>query len=142
MALNLLFLGFTGLIPFTSDLLARYGDQPVAVICYAAVIAGASLMSWAMMAQARRRDFVKTSARELASPYGTARALVLPGVFVASGISQPDTCRVSLGGEFLRQPGSWCREKEEPRFRSQFPDPEPVSRLGLRLPALLASTMT
>lgn len=62
MALNLIFLGFTGLMPFTSDLLARYGDQPAAVICYAAVIAAASLIGWAMTAYARRAGLMKASA--------------------------------------------------------------------------------
>lgn len=84
MALNLLFLGFAGLVPFTSDLLARYGDQSVAVTCYAAVIAAASLMSWAMIAYARRRQYVKPSALDSAQRYGTARALALPGVFLVS----------------------------------------------------------
>ena len=84
MALNLIFLAFVGLIPFTSDLLARYGDQPTAVVIYAAVISAASLTSWAMTLYAKRSDLVRPSAAESARPYGTVRALLIPGVFLLS----------------------------------------------------------
>jgi uncharacterized membrane protein len=84
MALNLLFLGFVALIPFTSELLARYGREPVAVMWYAAVIALASFTSWGMTNYAKRRGLVKPAAIESARPFGTVQALVIPGVFLTS----------------------------------------------------------
>lgn len=123
MALNLLFLGFAGLIPFTSDLLALYENQPAAVVCYAAVIAAASLMSWAMVAHARRRNFIKSSELESAMLYGNARALVIPGVFLVSipvaFLSPPLAECLWVATFFLHPRGrSLSKSNETPRQRS------------------------
>jgi uncharacterized membrane protein len=84
MALNLVFLGAAALMPFVSEVLALYGDEPVAAMAYAAVLAVASFTSWAMIRYARRHGLVSPSARAKSYPYGTLEALLLPAVFAAS----------------------------------------------------------
>jgi uncharacterized membrane protein len=84
MALNLVFLGLAAMMPFTSELLGRYGDQSAAAILYAAVIALASIFSWTMMRYALRHNLVKPEERQASGPFGTTRGLAIPAVFLLS----------------------------------------------------------
>ena len=82
--LNLTFLGLTALMPFTTEVLARYGDQPAATMSYGTVIALASFATWSLVNYAKRHDLVKPVAAEAARRFGTLQALALPAVFALS----------------------------------------------------------
>jgi uncharacterized membrane protein len=53
-AVNVVLLGFVALLPFPSSLLADYGDEPVAVIGYAANVTGIAMLQLVIVALARR----------------------------------------------------------------------------------------
>lgn len=61
MNLNLLNLSLIVLIPFTTEVLDDYGEQPAAPILYASVLAAASLVNWAMVHHAHRAGLVRDS---------------------------------------------------------------------------------
>jgi uncharacterized membrane protein len=83
--LNLVFLGPVVLMPFSSQLLSRYGADRVAVACYAATIGLAALLElWIWLHASRRRRLVAASlsrADVLATAYRAAYTAV---VFLAS----------------------------------------------------------
>ena len=82
--LNLVFLALAALMPFASEVLARYGDEPAAAMAYGAVITLGSLTSWMMVNLAKRRGLVEPSRAEASRHFGTRRALVLPGILALS----------------------------------------------------------
>jgi uncharacterized membrane protein len=81
MALNLVFLGLCALVPFNSELLARYGSQPAATMSYGSVMALASFTSWGIISYAKRHGLVAASRLEESRYFGTRRAVILPAVF-------------------------------------------------------------
>jgi uncharacterized membrane protein len=92
-ALNLLYLGFIVLIPFSSEVLGKYGGQTPAIVLYSVDLAAVVLIGWLMAADARRGGLTSTSAaayREsrLRSAYTLAVfGLSIPIAFVAPGIA-------------------------------------------------------
>ena len=82
--LNLLYLAFVVLIPFTTDLLGEHAEDTVAAVVYAAVLAAASLINFLMIRHALRREHVIEDQREATRPFGEATALFMPGIFLAS----------------------------------------------------------
>jgi uncharacterized membrane protein len=107
MMLNLVFLGAVALMPFVSELLALYGDEPVTAMAYAAVLTAASLTSWGMIRHARSRGLVAPDARRESRHYGTKAALLLPAVFVASlpvALLSPLAAELMWGASFFVSP--------------------------------------
>lgn len=84
MGLNLLYLAWIALVPFTSDLLGDYTDQPQAVIAYAVNITGVSLTFGGQILYAYRRDLVRPSARELERRFAGPANLLIAFVFAVS----------------------------------------------------------
>ena len=64
MALNLLYLGFVVLIPFSSEVLGEHGDTEAGVILYAANLSLTNLVGGLMFLYAARSDFTTTSFAE------------------------------------------------------------------------------
>jgi uncharacterized membrane protein len=75
-ALNMLYLGWLVLIPFSSQVLGDYGGQLPAVIVYSANLAGVVLIGQWMAWDARRAGLAKTDAE-------TARENLIRGFFIA-----------------------------------------------------------
>lgn len=91
--LNLLYLGFIVLIPFSSEVLGDYGGQTPAVALYATNLAAVVLIGMYMAADARRAGLTSTddaTHREasLRSLYiGSVFLISIPVAFVAPGIT-------------------------------------------------------
>jgi uncharacterized membrane protein len=69
--LNLVFLSLIVLVPFPTELLGEYGNTTVSVVLYAVVVGTASLLSWGMLAHARRRGHVRPDAQATARRVST-----------------------------------------------------------------------
>ena len=76
MTLNLVYLAFVAVIPFTSQVLGDYGDRSAAVILYAASIAAVALVLAVQVSHAYRRGLLREDYR------AEARASA-PGAFAA-----------------------------------------------------------
>ena len=72
MALNLLFLALIVVMPFATDLVAEYGDDPIGVVIYASVVGLASLLTWLMIRHSVRHGHVRAVMR----PYGRGLGVV------------------------------------------------------------------
>lgn len=83
MVLNLVYLGFVVLVPFTSEVMGDYGDKPEAPILYALSLGLAALFNWVMVRHAPRADLVHPASRH-AQPLGDASALTIPAIFFVS----------------------------------------------------------
>ncbi len=92
-ALNLLYLGWIVLIPFSSEVLGKYGGHTAAVVLYAANLSGVVLIGLLMTADARRAGLTVTdpvAEREswVRSSYIAAVFLFsIPVAFVAPGLA-------------------------------------------------------
>lgn len=60
-SLNLGMLLFIAVVPFPTASMARYGDQPVAVVIYGAVLGTTGTLTWLMWLFAIRRRLVTSS---------------------------------------------------------------------------------
>jgi uncharacterized membrane protein len=80
--LNLLYLGSIVLIPFSSEVLGKYGGQTPAVVLYSVNLAIVVLVGLAMGDSARRRDL--TSTDEEAHRETRARTAFIAGIFLLS----------------------------------------------------------
>jgi uncharacterized membrane protein len=80
--LNLLYLGWIVLIPFSSEVLGDYGGQTAAVVVYAANLAGVVTLGLWMTADARRAGL--TSIDEETGREARIRATFIAGVFLLS----------------------------------------------------------
>jgi uncharacterized membrane protein len=90
--LNLVYLAFVVLIPFTTEVLGDFSDTTEAVILYSGVLGGVAMFNWLMIRHALVRDHVHPDQRDRTAPFGGAAALVNPAVFIASmpvGIVSP-----------------------------------------------------
>ena len=91
--LNMFYLGWIVLIPFTSEVLGEYGGKEAAVVLYAANLIGVVLTGMWMAADARRAGLVETSAsahreQRYRSLFIAAVFLVsIPVAFVAPGLA-------------------------------------------------------
>jgi uncharacterized membrane protein len=83
MGLNLVYLAFLVLVPFTSQVLGDYSHETAAVVLYAFNLACVSLTFQAQIIYAYRRDLVWPEARETERLAGPANFLVA-AVFLAS----------------------------------------------------------
>src|SRR4051812_9026863 len=82
--LNLVYLAFIVVIPFTTEVLGDYSDTTEAVVLYAAAIGGVALFNWLMIRPALEREHVHPEHREITEPFGDTAALVNPAVFLLS----------------------------------------------------------
>jgi len=81
-ALNLFYLGWIVLIPFTSEVLGEHGGATAAVVLYAANLTGVVLIGMWMAADARRAGLTKVApAQHVEQRY---RSLYIVAVFICS----------------------------------------------------------
>jgi uncharacterized membrane protein len=80
--LNLLYLGWIVLIPFTSEVLGEYGGQTAAVVLYAANLTGVVSIGMWMSADARRAGLTRIAAAEHSEQ--RYRSLYIATVFLLS----------------------------------------------------------
>ncbi|HSK50412.1 MAG TPA: TMEM175 family protein [Solirubrobacterales bacterium] len=82
LGLNIFYLAWIVLIPFSSEVLGDHGGETPAVVLYAFNLAAVALVGLAMAADARRAGLARTSA-EKARQF-TVRSLFIAAVFLAS----------------------------------------------------------
>jgi len=82
--INLAFLAFISLMPFTTGLFGRYGDQPLALALYAGNVAVASLLDSGMLWTAVRRGLLTPAAQ--ADGACLVRANLYPAIVFAISI--------------------------------------------------------
>jgi len=80
--LNILYLGFIVLIPFSSEVLGEYGGETPSVIVYAVNLAACVLIGWWMMGDAHRAGL--TSADASTRRENLVRSTFICTVFLAS----------------------------------------------------------
>src|SRR6476620_2090708 len=80
--LNLAYLGFIVLIPFSSELLGEYGGKTTAVVFYSVNLAIVVLLGLAMSADARRRGL--TSIDDRTHRENRVRSAYIAGIFLLS----------------------------------------------------------
>ena len=84
LALNLGYLSFVALVPFPTELIGQYSDQPIAVALYAATISGVVIFAAAMWWYAGRAHLYKSESVEAGSRQSAIRILVSPAIMLAS----------------------------------------------------------
>jgi uncharacterized membrane protein len=84
LGLNLLYLAFIALVPFTSDLLGEYSDESVAVIAYAINLGGVSLVFTLSVRYAYRHDLIREWARPYARRFGGLADFYVAAIFAVS----------------------------------------------------------
>jgi uncharacterized membrane protein len=84
MGLNLLYLAFIALVPFTSQVLGDYSTQTVSVVLYAINMILASGSFYAQLVYAYRHDLVRPEARAFERRYAGPANLLVVGVFLVS----------------------------------------------------------
>jgi len=84
MGLNLIYLAFLVLIPFTSQVLGDYGDQRAAVILYALNMVCVSLAFQAQIVYAYRSDLVWPEARQFERRMAGPANFLVAAVFLVS----------------------------------------------------------
>jgi uncharacterized membrane protein len=80
--LNMLYLGFVVLIPFSSEVLGEYGSQTPSVVVYAVNLAAVVIIGFWMASDARRAGL--TSIDERTRREGVVRAIFIASVFLVS----------------------------------------------------------
>ncbi|HEX5990602.1 MAG TPA: TMEM175 family protein [Solirubrobacterales bacterium] len=80
--LNLVYLGWIVLIPFSSEVLGEYGGKTTAVVLYSVNLAVVVLLGLAMSADARRRGLTKIDDRTHRE--NQIRATYIAGIFLLS----------------------------------------------------------
>lgn len=80
--LNLVYLGWIVLIPFTSEVLGEYGGKTTAVVLYSVNLAVVVLLGLAMSVDARRRGLTKIDDRTHRE--NQIRATYIAGIFLLS----------------------------------------------------------
>ena len=84
LALNLLFLSFVVLVPFTTEILGEYGNTRAGVVTYAAVLGLAALVNWLMIRYILTAGHVEEEHRPHAELFAGGVGLINPGVFLVS----------------------------------------------------------
>jgi uncharacterized membrane protein len=82
MALNLVFLALIGLVPFSSDLVDRYGQEPIAAAVFAGTLGLAALVNTIMVRYIRRHGFAP--AADEANRLGGMVSLTIAVAFLLS----------------------------------------------------------
>ena len=84
MVLNLVYLAFVALIPFSSSVLGSYAGQSAAVIIYAVNMVAVSLVFTAQNVYAYRAGLLDDAAEARREGPLVAESFVIPGIFAAS----------------------------------------------------------
>jgi uncharacterized membrane protein len=82
--INLAYLAFIALVPFTSEVLGNYSDDSTGVAIYAANLTAVSLISWAMIRYSYGRGLMREEAEEYRIRFAGGGALVVAAVFAVS----------------------------------------------------------
>jgi uncharacterized membrane protein len=82
LGLNLFYLGWIALLPFSSQVLGDHGGDSAAIVLYAINLSGVILVGMLMFADARRAGLSKMPEQEVRE--GRRRALTISAVFLAS----------------------------------------------------------
>jgi TMEM175 potassium channel family protein len=112
--LNLVFLAFVALIPFTTQLLSDHGGDAVAPIVYATVIGAAVTVNWLMVRHTLSRRHVRDEARPQTEPFADRGALVTPAVFFASipvALLSPYAAELMWALLVLQRPVRWRAQR-------------------------------
>ena len=81
-ALNMLYLGFIVLIPFSSQVLGEYGGETAAIVVYAVNLAAVVIVGFVMFFDALRAGLTRMDRRTRRE--GAVRAVFIAGVFLVS----------------------------------------------------------
>ena len=119
MGLNLFYLAWVVLVPFTSELLGRYAEEPTSTVAYAAVMAAASGTFVIQIIYAYRKGLMLPDARRMdrryAGPVNFLFAgiflLSIPVAFVSTFVAQAMWLAVFLVG---RRAAEWIAKRSEP----------------------------
>jgi uncharacterized membrane protein len=84
MGLNLFYLAWIALVPFSSEVLGDYGDETAGVVLYAANMAGVALAFAAQIVYAYRRGLMKPEVRRGERRFAAPATFVAGGVFLVS----------------------------------------------------------
>jgi uncharacterized membrane protein len=84
MGLNLAFLALIALIPFATDLLDVYSDEPLAAAVFGTTLGLAALANWSMTVYSLRSGLVREARREDTAPFGSPVALGFTLIFFLS----------------------------------------------------------
>jgi uncharacterized membrane protein len=84
MVMNLCFLALIVVMPFATDLVADYEDDPVCIVVYAVVVGLASLTTWLMIRYSLRSGHIRPQMRPLAVAASSWRGLGPTIVFLVS----------------------------------------------------------
>src|SRR5215208_2816865 len=69
LSLNLVYLAFVVLIPFTTEVLGDYSDTTEAVVLYGVALGGVALFNWLMIRHALRREHIHPERRGATAPF-------------------------------------------------------------------------
>jgi uncharacterized membrane protein len=117
MGLNLLYLAWVVLVPFSSDLLGNYGEEPISVIIYACNMVGASATFEIQILYSYRKGLIRRRDRALERRYaGPANFLVvavflvsIPVALVNTYVAQAMWLAIFLVGHRI---GDWVARRE------------------------------
>jgi uncharacterized membrane protein len=84
MGLNLFYLAWIALVPFSSQVLGDYGEKTDAAVLYAINMILVSGSFYLQLAYAYRRELIRAEAREYERRYNGPMSLVVVGVFAVS----------------------------------------------------------
>jgi uncharacterized membrane protein len=84
MGLNLLYLACIVLVPFTSEVLGDYGDDPDGVIIYAIVMSAVSVTFQVQIVYSFRNDLIRPQLREMERRVAAPTNFLVAGVFLLS----------------------------------------------------------
>lgn len=82
LTLNLFYLGWIALLPFSSQVLGDHGGDSAAIVLYAINLSGVTLVGMLMFTDARRAGLSKMPEKEVRE--GRRRAIAISAVFLAS----------------------------------------------------------
>jgi uncharacterized membrane protein len=82
--INLVYLAFIALIPFTSEVLGNYSDDSWGVALYAANLTAVSITSWVMIRYSYDRGLMREDTEEYRARFAGAGAFVVALVFALS----------------------------------------------------------
>jgi uncharacterized membrane protein len=112
MGLNLLYLACVALVPFTSELLGDFSDDPAAVIAYAVNMTAISLVFAAQIVYAYRRDLVTGEARDYERRFAGPANFVVAAVFAASiPVALLSTTAATLMWLLIFLTGRWLSDR-------------------------------
>jgi uncharacterized membrane protein len=119
MGLNMLYLAWVVLVPFTSEMLGRFAEDSTTTVAYAAVMAAASGTFVVQIAYAYRKGLMKPEARRTQYRYaGPANLLFtaifllsIPVAFVSTFVAQGMWLAVFVVG---RRTAEWIAERTRP----------------------------